>query len=168
MTIGATYFHNDFDDLITFNPATFQSENIAKARSSGVEVFSTSRIVRDLYLDLSYTMTNTEDLATGERLLRRARNKAKAAVRYQASERTELGLEMLMNGKRLDNDFSTYPATPVDLGGYVLVNLTGRYRITDALELFGRAENLLDQKYQEVKGFGTQGAAVFGGLSYDL
>jgi vitamin B12 transporter len=167
-TIGATYFHNDFDDLITFNPATFQSENIAKARSSGVEVFSTSRVVRDLYLDLSYTMTNTEDLATGERLLRRARNKAKAAVRYQASERTELGLEMLMNGKRLDNDFSTYPATPVDLGGYVLVNLTGRYRITDALELFGRAENLLDQKYQEVKGFGTQGAAVFGGLSFDL
>jgi vitamin B12 transporter len=168
MTFGVTYFNNDFNDLITFDPTTFKSENIANAQSSGIEVFSTSKFGTDLNLDLSYTMTNTEDSETNERLLRRARNKAKVAVRYQATEKSEVGIEMLMNGKRLDNDFSTFPATPVDLGGYVLLNLTSRYKISDQFEIFGRAENILDQEYQEVRGFGTQGAAYFAGFKYDL
>jgi vitamin B12 transporter len=167
-TVGITYFNNDFDNLITFNPSTFVSENIANAKSQGIEVYTSYQILNSIKLDAAYTFTDTEDKNTGKELLRRARNKGRIAIRFDASEKLELGTEILFNGQRLDNDFSTFPAADVDLAGYSLVNLTSRYRLNDMISIFGRIDNLLDKRYEEVKGFGVPGASAFGGVKFDL
>ena len=39
---------------------------------------------------------------------------------------------------------------------------------TPSLEVYARAENILDQRYQEVYGFQTAGAAVYGGVRLSL
>jgi len=51
-----------------------------------------------------------------------------------------------------------------DIPAYTLVNLSLRYRITDALELYARAENLFDERYQEVFTFKAPGRAIYGGV----
>jgi vitamin B12 transporter len=37
------------------------------------------------------------------------------------------------------------------------VDLSARYALTDQFELYGRIENLLDEQYQQVLGYGTPG-----------
>jgi vitamin B12 transporter len=44
------------------------------------------------------------------------------------------------------------------------VNLATSYRITHYLELTARVDNLLNQHYEEVAGFGTAGISLYGGL----
>ena len=168
VTVGVTYFQNDFDNLITFNPNSFVSENIAKAKSHGIEGYGSAKLSKQFRIDGSYTFTDTEDKTTGLELLRRARNKAKVGVSYSPVEKGEVGVEVLLNGKRVDNDFSTAPATRADLGGYALINLVAKYGIVKDIELFGRVENMFDKSYQDVLGYGTAGATVFGGVKYDF
>ena len=65
---------------------------------------------------------------------------------------------------------SCFPLTNerVLLKDYWLVSATASYKLTPSLEIYGRAENVLDQRYQEVYGFNTAGAAVYGGLKLTL
>ena len=49
--------------------------------------------------------------------------------------------------------------------GFAEVDLAG---LTPALEVYGRAENMLDQRYQEVYGFQTSGLAIYGGMRMTL
>jgi vitamin B12 transporter len=52
----------------------------------------------------------------------------------------------------------------VTLDAYTLVNLTGEYALTAWLTLFGRAENLFDQKQADLFGFQNPGRGFFGGF----
>jgi vitamin B12 transporter len=71
-------------------------------------------------------------------------------------------------GKRFDNDFSTYPPTRTTLAGYGLVDITLSFKANDNVELFTRVDNLFDQEYEEVLGFGTMGCAAYGGVKATL
>jgi vitamin B12 transporter len=50
------------------------------------------------------------------------------------------------------------------VAGYGVVNFGGSYDITKNFQAFLRIENLLDQEYEEIFGFGTFGRSAFGGL----
>jgi len=165
---GTTYFWNRFSDLITFDPDTFVYSNIAEARSYGMEVFSRLNLFEDLDLGLNYTYTDTEDKDSGRSLLRRARNKLGANLNYLFMDNASLNLDVLYVGSRYDNNFETFPATRVRLGGYTRVNLGSTYQISDNIDIFARIENLFDKQYEEVFGFGTPGIAGYGGLRFSL
>jgi outer membrane receptor protein involved in Fe transport len=53
----------------------------------------------------------------------------------------------------------------VPLDDYVLVNAKVGYEPIDGLEVYVRGENLLDEQYQVVFGYGTPGASVYGGFT---
>jgi vitamin B12 transporter len=71
-------------------------------------------------------------------------------------------------GARDDNDFSTFPATRTELSSYTLVDLLGSYEVSEEVRFFARVENLFDEEYQDVLGFGTYGVAGFGGIELRL
>lgn len=164
LVLGVTYFGNRFKDLIDFDSGTSKFINISKAETQGVEAFVSVRPVADLTLRASYTYTDTEDKSTGKPLLRRAKNKAGFDVGYRFLEKGNVNLGLVYVGERDDLDFSTFPATRVELGDYLLVNLAASYDITKNFHVYGRIENLLDESYEEVKGYGTPGISVFAGL----
>ena len=164
LTLGATYFRNDFENLVEFDSATSKYMNIGEAVSKGVELFATVRPTKSLSVQASYTYTDTEDMATGKELLRRAKYKTGLDVNYRFLESGDLNLGIMYVGKREDNDYTTWPAKRVELAGYTLVNLAASYEITKNVQVFGRVENLLDEDYEEAKGFGTSGISAFGGV----
>ena len=51
------------------------------------------------------------------------------------------------------------------LGQYTLVNLNGSYYFSKQTELFARIDNVLDQDYQEIRGFGVPGIAGYAGMN---
>lgn len=168
LTFGATYFSNDFENLIDFDSATSTYGNVGKAESKGVELTLSARPTDDITLNVSYTRTDTEDKATGEELLRRPKDKASADVNYRCAGKGNVSLGVLVVGGRDDYDYSTFPAARVRLGGYTLVNLAASYDITGNIQVSGRVDNLFDKEYEEVRGYGTYGFSAYAGVRYSF
>lgn len=159
--VDVTYFNNIFADLIFFNNTFTRLENINSARASGVELHSTIQLTSDLTMTANYTFTKTEDVTNGGPLARRAPNKAYVALnQFMFCDQANLNLYMLYVDKRLDTRFNQEYLDP-----YITVNLSGSYRWTEHVEFFARADNLFNEKYEEVFGYGTPGASVFGGIN---
>lgn len=165
-TVGVTWFGNSFEDLIDFSGFTYF--NVQKAKTAGVEAFAELRPAEALNVRISYTALDTEDVTTGEDLIRRPEEKVTLHADYRFSERGHLSLTGIYVGDRTDKDFSTRPAATVTLDSYMLVNLAGSLAISDRLKLTGRVENLLDEEYQEVFGYGTPGVSAYLGIKADM
>ncbi|MBM4033194.1 MAG: TonB-dependent receptor [Planctomycetes bacterium] len=164
LTLDATYFRNKFKNLIDYSFVTSSYFNVGEAEAKGVELGATVRPCDNLFIRASYTHTDTEDKATGQKLLRRPEHKAALEANYRLLKRTNLNLSAAYVGRRKDIDARGWPATRVTLDDYLLVNLAVSHDINDNVQVFGRIENLLDAHYHEVTGYGALGIGFFVGL----
>ena len=172
ISVGVNYFSNEFTNLIGLD-ADFKSINIDKAKTSGVEIFTTIKAVQNLSIKANYTFLDSKDLSdnspdNGLPLLRRPKNKAGLNVDYSFIQRANLNLEIIYVGKKEDKDFSSFPAERIIIDDYTLVNLAAHYDLFKFLKIFVRVENLLDVDYEEVFGFGTPNLSVYGGVKLTL
>ncbi len=55
-----------------------------------------------------------------------------------------------------------------DIEDYAFVNLAAEYAITPRCTVFGRIDNLADEKYAEVFGFPALGRGAYGGMRIEL
>jgi len=168
-SIGATYFFNKFEDMFGFDPVTFQTININKAETKGVEVFTKAVLMDGLETKANYTYTNAKDKSENspdfdQQLVRRPEHKAGLFLSYSFTESTNANVEFIYVGEREEPDFVNYPARIV-MPDYFLINFSAHYDVLPFLRLQGRVENLLDKQYEEVYGFGTAGFSVYGGIS---
>ena len=53
------------------------------------------------------------------------------------------------------------------LGGYGIVNLHGQYAIDKGWNLFARANNVFDKRYELRRDYAVAGASVFVGVRYE-
>jgi vitamin B12 transporter len=166
--LDVTYFQNRIEDLIQGggNSAVNLS---GTSKIQGIEVTASLDPFPGLRVDLAYTFTDGED-ANGDRLVRRARHIASANANYSFDiwqRPANLNLGVRYNGDQQDTMFENYfplQTRSVTLGGYTLVNLAASWQVRDGVELFARGENLLDENYQEVFGYGAPGLAGFAGV----
>ena len=161
--VSATYYRNDVKNLITYvflpGPPWGINENVGKARLEGVTLAYAGRF-GDYRLQASYDWLNAKNRDTGDRLGRRAKNKATAAI-SRAWGPFEAGVEWVGVGSRFNDNTETKR-----LGGYSLVNLTGRYAINKSLSIEGRLNNLFDKDYELASGYNTPGMNAFIGIRY--
>jgi len=147
-SFGIAYFDTDYTNLIAFGP-TFQFENIAAARSRGVEL-SLARRYGALRIDASYTHLDTEDEATGEELPRRPKNSGSIALGYDAQPYT-LQFVVTHRGDRVDvTDLA--PFLPVINEAYTVADVSVHYHF-GAFTPYLKIENLTDEKYEEAFGY---------------
>ena len=52
------------------------------------------------------------------------------------------------------------------LDEYWLVNAAASYKLTPGVEIYGRVENLLDEKYEEVYSYATPGLSAYAGVRF--
>lgn len=168
--LGATYFHNDIEDLIAFvsDPVTFigSVDNIEEASSKGYELTSRFRVLPELVVGVGYTHTKATDEITGEDLLRRPRKKTTLFADWQALPELNVNFTGRHIGERDDLDFSTFPAQRVTLDSYNVFDLALAYRVNTDWTLLTRVENALDEDYEEILGFGTQERAWYAGVRF--
>lgn len=166
--VGLTWFRNDIENLIAFDGTVFPFtlNNLASSRSFGIEAFGTVRPTDRLSLNLSYTFTDSED-STGQALIRRPRHLASVTGVWQFLPEAEATVSVIYNGAVQDAFFGAGGGRRI-LDDYTLVNLGLNYDIEAeplALTLFGRVENILDDRHEQVFGFESGGIAAFAGLS---
>lgn len=136
------------------------------SRRHGVELSFTARPIRNLVIKGTYTYLIAEE-PNGTEEVRRPRHSGSLNVNYRFyRKRANVNLGIQFNGKQRDNWFPppTFAATPVTLGGYVLVNVAASYKVTENLEIFGRVQNLLNQRYEDVFSFQAPRIGAFAGI----
>lgn len=168
---SVTVFRNDLTDLIGFESAPFpdlgRAVNIDRARTWGVEV-SGRLEVGAVDARLGYTWLNAENLgadAAERRLLRRPAHALGADVTWRR-DRFVAGIGATGSLNRVDADFNAFPANRVNPGDYLDARFHAQIAITDLVRATLRAENLFDERYEEVYGFPALGRRIAVGLSF--
>ncbi len=160
---GATYFHNDTNNLITINADGTSYANVGKATSYGVESFVAWQVAAPLSLRADYTFTIADDDILHQELLRRPRNKATLEAAWKVTAAATLSASLLYVGPWVDvNRAGT--ASGVSVNGYSVVNIAGSYDLGHGVTGFARIDNLLDRHYQDPLGFQRPGLGVFAGV----
>jgi vitamin B12 transporter len=160
VAIDATYFRNDFRNLILFDLATFTLQNIGTARSHGVELTGWCNLDDVTLLSASYTRTDTLDGDTGQPLVRRPADKGTVRVSRRFLDcRGLVTLDGQFVGDRTDSRDGT-----VILDDYVVFHFTGHFDAFDDARIFWRVENLFDERYEEITGFQTPPLSIYAGL----
>lgn len=160
---GATYFHNNIDNLITINETATSYENVGKATTYGVESFAAYTPWEPLTLRADYTSLIAKDDILDQELLRRPKNKASLNMAWHVTEAAVLSATLLYVGPWVDVNRA---GTVSDLfaNGYTIVNLAGSYDLGNGLTAYARIDNLFDRHYQDPIGFLRPGLGVFVGL----
>ena len=182
--LSLTGFRQNYRDLIQYTgspPAEGDPNffNVARARSQGLEAEASVEASR-LRLTGAWTYLDTEvrdagfdegagaTFVEGAALLRRPKHTLAATAFYRVSSRVGLDLGLRRVGEREDRDFSTFPAEPVTLPAYTVLDLAASFDLAGdsgrpGFTLTLRAENLLDSAYEEVWGFAAPGRGLYVG-----
>jgi vitamin B12 transporter len=162
---SVAYFRNQIHDLIEFvvtswDPFGGLNQNVDRARIQGVEA-AYEYAAGPWRARVEAIHQDPRNLTTGERLYRRAEDSVTLNL-ARSLGRLQLGLDVLATGARKDYG---YPG-PVTLSGYVLANLTARWRPTPALTVSARVENLLNQQYELADGYNTPDRGLYVTVGY--
>jgi vitamin B12 transporter len=159
--LGATYFHRDVKDLIEAEPipgnplGCFRAENVGRARFDGMEWSLGVKLLAPLTLNAQYTYLhwNTADGT----LPRRPRHRGGVNLNY-LDNGLNVNLAANIVGRR--NDFrAAFPFGNTMTPGYVRVDLASSYALpwrmpsVKQITVYGKIENLLNQRYEEANGF---------------
>jgi len=146
--IGLTWFDQDIDDLIDFSFGIGSFENIAKATSSGVEVDGHYRLTDWLDAAVSYAYIDAKDGA-GDALIRVPEHSGDLLFSLNPDGRLSGTVQVKYNGEEQDPNGVVPSWTRVDLAG--------QFDMSESVRLYARIENLFDEQYQQVIGYGTPG-----------
>jgi vitamin B12 transporter len=167
--IGATYFDSRLTDKISSTgfPISTPVNLTGKAHQKGVETFAEINLANGFAIDAAYTYLDSTDGVPAARTLRRARNIASLNVNWtSADDVTRVNLNIRHNGRQKDNAFLfTAPfVQPVVLSAFTVVNVNAEWKLNEAVTLYGRADNLFDETYEEVFSYVSPGRAVTFGI----
>jgi vitamin B12 transporter len=159
------------DEIVdTFDPFTFLSSTVnrsAVSHRSGLEVELGWSFADWLRFSANYAYLHASQPDAAEigqvREVRRPKNSGSIAL-DGARSRLTYGASLAYVGARSDSDFDQFPAAPVTLHAYWLAGARIAYALNSRIQLFVRGANLLNQRYEDVFGYHTEGRAGYVGF----
>lgn len=155
----ATVYHLGVEDQITyfFDTTTFDSYyiNIAETATDGVELEGRALLGGGFDLSLAYAWTDARDETAGARLLRVPEHSGSATLGW-TGDRLSGALTVRAEGDQDDSGGVRE--------GFLTANVNAAYDLTDRVTLTARVENLADEHYQQVRGYGEPGRSGYVGI----
>ncbi|MEW4466213.1 TonB-dependent receptor [Parasphingorhabdus sp. JC815] len=174
LELSATAFRRDSDNLIDYISCPVPTgicdgrpfgtyDNVNRARAQGLEFTLLARPVEAMTWAVNYSLIDAKDRDTGLRLNRRPKHSVNASIDYDWSFGLQTGATITHVGSHFDDGANT-----TRVPGYVLVDVRAAVPITGNIELYGRVDNLLNERYETVFRYGAPGRSAFAGvrLSY--
>jgi vitamin B12 transporter len=168
--LDATYFNSRLQNEIVSTSVLVNGQNkssvdnLAGASTrQGIEVTGKFRPFDWLTLAGTYTYTDSRD-DKGEPEIRRPMHAASGSATVLFLEgRGKATLNVIYNGQMPDTIF-TFPSSATTLQAYTLVGGMISYDTTPWSTVYIRAENVFNQRYEEVYSYRSPGAAVYAGV----
>ena len=154
------------DEIV--NNATFTSvlNSSGTSRRSGLEATVGWKLSNRLRISANYAYLKATqpDSDTGKQVTEARRPKHSGSVAIDGSTgRLSYGASLAYVGRHIDNR-DTFPFDRVTLGSYWLADGRVAYAVKPGIELFVRGSNLLNQHYQDVFSYRTEGRAGYAGV----
>lgn len=158
--LSATYFNIKIKDKITYINFSEGYTNIEEIRSKGVELAFDADITETLRVSGSYTYTDPKNVTTNAFLRREPKNLFSGSINWQPMEDIIVTLNVIHNGEELitDGDFDN------TVDAWTRVDIRASYEIMEGLNVYGRIDNLFDEEYQYILGYGTPDRSYFAGV----
>ena len=147
--------------------STFTPQNIGLARAKGIELGLTMRPSDRVVASIAYTLLDAKEVTSGgatfsnRQLARRPRHSGNASIDWSSKFGLGLGGSVRLASDTYDSDFGT-----TRLDGHVVADLRVSQNLGKNLAVFGRIENLFDQRYQTAAGYNSYGRAAYGGIRW--
>jgi outer membrane cobalamin receptor len=190
--LDVTYFNNHFkDQIVTLggsltNLSSFTSDNLGNSRAQGAEISFHAHPLKSLQMSMEYTRDSTEVLSlngsslalaplhVGQPLIDQPRNSGAYNFTWRHGK-LMLNTNAYVRGPVLDVE-PNYGLGACSLGmpclfmnkGYVRMDGGFSYRLLRGVEIYGRLDNLLDRKYEEVLGYPSLPFNFLAGLRINL
>ena len=172
---GVTYFNNRFSNLIQAVDTggfVFRAKNIGRVRAEGIEAEAVIKPFEGLTIRGTFTKTNTRDGAKKE-LSRQPRKQGSVNINYSFLDKFNINVDDTIVGNSRDGTDGGGIAPP---GRPTVRTNTGIHKLDAALtydysehlQVYTRAENLLDIQYDEILGFRSAGAIFFFGIKLSM
>jgi outer membrane cobalamin receptor len=167
--VDFTYFFNRFDDQIVTvggsmqDLSSYTSDNLKNSRAQGFEVSFQVNPIQFLELAGQYSFVDATILAldgsssanspyeVGDPLLRRPRHSASYSITYRY-KRLTLSTNAYIRGATLDTE-PAYGYPFYRNKGYTRADMGVSYKLPYGMEMYGRLNNFLNQKYEELLGY---------------
>jgi vitamin B12 transporter len=183
LTISGGFFWNRFRDMIVaqqsaalcgtqFGFANFCAQNVGLVNTKGWEASVKYAVVRDVPLIKSLdvqaqytnTLTRNLDQQLGNRAPRIPVDQWSLIISYQPIDPLRINLEGRYVGSRFNDVNNLQPMRAFDVW-----NLSATYDVTNRVQTYLRADNIFNEKYEEIQLFGTPVRSIFVGLkmNYD-
>lgn len=183
LTLSGGYFWNRFRDMIvaqqsadvcgaSFGFANYCARNVGLVSTKGWEASVKYAVVRDMPLIKSldvqaqYTNTLTRNLVQqpGNRAPRMPVDQWSMIISYQPIDPVRVALEGRYVGSRFDDVNNQQKMRAFDVW-----NLSATYNVTNRVQTYIRADNIFNEKYEEIQFYGTPVRSIFVGLrvNYD-
>ena len=166
-------FRNELTDLIDYNPSSYQTYNIAKARTQGVEAGLETRPAKGLRLFGATTWLDSEVRSAdyffstgmaGDKLLRRPSLTLTLGMEVTPNDDWTFGISAAHLRGREDFDWTAY--SRVNLPDATFVRVWVRRILPDGTEISLRIENLFGEDAPPAAlGFGAQPRSAYVGLT---
>jgi outer membrane receptor protein involved in Fe transport len=187
-----TYFQNRFrDQIVTLggsmtNLSSYRSANLKNSRARGLEVSFRLQLLQSLELGGEYTFLDSAVLALegasqanapfqiGQQLVRRPRHSASYSITWKYGNLT-LNTSAYIRGAVLDVDPS-FGLSACSYGmqcffnnrGYTHADAGFSYKFPLGAEIYGRLNNFLNQKYEEVFGYPALRLNFMAGMKFSI
>ena len=175
LKVTGGFFWNHYRNLIitTFDPAFcapfstfgFCPQQLGEASTKGWEAglsytYSSDRqFLKGMVVQAQYTNTLTRDLEAHTRLPRWPTDQWSASVSYQPID----PLWITVIGRYVGSRFNT-TGEQQNLRAFDVWSLAVTYDVTKRMQAYLRAENLFNEKYEEIASAGTPIRSIFGGV----
>ena len=136
--------------------------NTAHTTASGVEL-AAAAYLGPVEVQANYTYTDTTNesagAAFGKHLARRPQDTANLSATYVWPFRMTTTVAVQYAGESFNNASNSQRLEP-----YTLVDLRASYPVNDTVEIYGRVENVGDEKYETTRDYGVAGRGTFVGV----
>lgn len=182
LRLSATWFERDTDNLIDFAycptsgalpdvcyvPGTTTSRfgyyaNVKASHARGLELAASARL-GVLFAEGNYSWIEAEDRTEGSATYgRQLQRVPRHLANVEAGVDLPQGLRASVAARYSGESYNAATGTAT-LDDYWLVDLRAQWQVREGLILQGRIENVGDEKYETVSGYGTLGRTVYLGL----
>ncbi len=154
--IAMTIFSLETENQITYDTTTYSYNNLeGTTKRKGLELSGSAELTDRISTNFAYTYLDTED-SSGAQLARIPKHELNVGFDAELAEGLVLGVQGKMVSDVVDDAYGT----PLD--DYTLVNARLGYQIGEG-EVYARVENMFDEQYQTVSGYGTSDRAFYVG-----
>ena len=157
--LSMTIFNNTVDNLIEFNNDTFiYEQNNGSTKTNGLELSSNLKVSDTVTVNADYTFTTSE---TGNvKAVRVPKHDLVLAIEKQFNDNFS-GLASLRVARDIED--TVWPSN-IQMPNYEILDISLTYDINDKSSVYLQVQNLVDEKYETIKGYNTGGRQVFAGI----